>query len=133
MGEKVETGDGRLSDLQGVYDILQRDAKDMANDLLSGVSMWRSASIICFMLASFAVACGVLVVVYVGLNQEVIAVNVQTHTKFAYEQFKEGVLLVAAFLYGVGASAVAAGIHYLRRYSVLRSKYSDLQAMLEKL
>jgi uncharacterized membrane protein len=128
-----ETDEVKLTDLKHVYDILEKDAKEMSIDLLNGVSMWRSASIICFILAALAAVVGIVVVTYFGVNQTIIKVNVDTHTKYTFEEFKLEVILIGSFLFGLAAIAFLAGTHYHRRFGELRRKYSELRATLEKL
>jgi hypothetical protein len=122
----TDTEVNRLTDLTQVYSVLQKDAKQMSQDLIEGVSMWKSAAIISILLASLAGAVGAVFLAYFGVNQAVIAVNVAAKTKYSYEEFRFEALLIVTFLFAVAAVAGVAGVRYYGRFSELRKKYSDL-------
>jgi hypothetical protein len=130
----AKESEGELTDLKEVYEILQRDSKEMVNDLLSGVSMWRSASVICFILAFLGAVAGLAVVTYVGLvSQTAIGENISTGARYVFEGGpKIEVILIASCLFGVATVAAMAGVYYLRKYFALRKKYFHLQSILKK-
>jgi hypothetical protein len=137
MVEKTDQDSQRLADLKDVYDVLQKDAKEMAVDLLDGVTMWRSASLVCFSLAALALAVGVVVSVYVGFSAPTIfyaKLGGGSQTNGVIEGGpKLGVIAITIFLFSVSALSAGAGAFYLRKFHFLQGKYSDLKATLQKL
>lgn len=138
MAAETNRDDSRLADLHDVYDILQKDAKEMATDLLNGITMWRSASVVCFSLAALALVVGLVIAIYVGFYSPsilaekigkvgpVLKVNIPGGPKVT-------VIVATALLFVVSALSAGAGAFYMRRYFFLRKKYSDLRATLQKL
>ena len=114
----------KLTDLAEVYGILKRDAKDMLQDLLDGVSLWRSTARILF---GFALLSFALVPLFIWGSattggQGNLAISLST-----------GLGLIAVFLFGLGLVTSLTGVRYRWRYLQLRKKYSELYETAKKL
>jgi len=110
--------DLEMTDLAEVYAMLKRDAKDMLQDLLDGVSLWRHTSRVLFGVAVLAFS---LVPLFLyGASG-------------AGGLLGSGLGLIAVFMMGLGAVASFTGVRYRNRYSSLRKKYTELYEIARKL
>jgi hypothetical protein len=129
--------DEEIASLDEVYAFLQRDAKNLLGDLLSGISVWRFNAWVAFFLCVMGAAVGSAYTLSILFGTPLIfplPVYVKGPTPLDVK-FKLLLLYwniaAAAFL----ASGVAAFVGYRCRskYRELRKRYSDLYAIAQKL
>jgi hypothetical protein len=109
----------KFADLADVYGLLKRDAKDMLQDLLDGVSLWKHTARVMFGVAALAFA---LVPLFAwGASS--------TGPGF----LAAGLGLIAIFMFGLGSVTSFTGLRYRRKYLILRKKYSELYETAKKL
>jgi hypothetical protein len=116
--EEDKLVDLELVDLAEVYAMLKRDAKDVLQDLLDGVSMWRYTARTLFGVA--VLAFGLVPLFLWGASATLYPIST-------------GLGLIAAFMAGLGVITSLNGLRYRTRYSVLRRKYSELYETAKKL
>ena len=111
--------DLELVDLAEVYAMLKRDAKDMLQDLLDGVSLWRYTARMLFGVAVLAFG---LVPLFAWGASSTSPSSVST-----------GLGLIAIFMTGLGLITSFTGMRYRSKYLLLRKKYSELYDTAKKL
>jgi formate hydrogenlyase subunit 4 len=117
MGEQVAE-DNELVQLGEVYGFLKKDAKDMLQDLLAGVSLWRSTARILFGVALLAF----LLVLLFAWGASAASGNTRTFLG-----------LIGIFMFGLGLASLLTASRYQQRYRFLKSKYSELFETATKL
>jgi hypothetical protein len=117
--EEDKLVDLELVNLAEVYAMLKRDAKDMLQDLLDGVSLWRYTARMLFGVAVLAFG---LVPLFAWGASSTSPSSVST-----------GLGLIAIFMTGLGLIASLTGMRYRTKYSALRKKYSELYETAKKL
>lgn len=117
--EEDKLVDLELVNLAEVYAMLKRDAKDMLQDLLDGVSLWRYTARMLF---------GVAVLAF-GL----VPLFVWGASSGSPYPLSTGLGLIAVFMAGLGLITSLTGMRYRTRYSALRKKYSELYETAKKL
>ena len=108
----------KLADLAEVYGMLKKDAKDMLQDLLDGVSLWRASARNLFGFALVAFALVPLFAWGASTNQGLLS---------------RGLGLIGVFLFALALVTTLTGMRYRRKYLVLRKKYSELYETAKKL
>jgi hypothetical protein len=117
-------GDDKLVDLElvnlaEVYAMLKRDAKDMLQDLLDGVSLWKSTA---RMLFGVAILAFLLVPLFVW------------GASTAGRGWTSALLgLIGVFMLGLGSITTLTGRTYQKKYTGLRKKYTELYETAKKL
>jgi hypothetical protein len=113
----------KFEELAEVYGLLKKDAKDMLQDLLQGVSLWRSASrlLFGFALLSFAL---VPLFVWGSATTEGSSIGFGLST---------GLGLIAIFMFALGSVTSLTGLRYRAKYFKLKKKYSELYEAAKKL
>jgi formate hydrogenlyase subunit 4 len=117
MGERAAE-DNELVQLGEVYGFLKRDAKDMLQDLLAGVSLWKSTARILFGVALLAFLLVPLFVWGAGSSGG----NVGAFLG-----------LIGIFMFGLGLASMLTAFRYRQRYRFLKAKYSELFETATKL
>ena len=112
-------GEGKIEDLAEVYGMLKRDAKDMLQDLLEGVSLWRHTARVLFGVAVLAL--GLVPLFAYGASYA------------SPELLAAGLELIGLFLFGLGLAAGISGVRYRNKYNRLRQKYTELYDAAKKL
>jgi hypothetical protein len=117
--EEDKLVDLELVGLADVYAMLKRDAKDMLQYLLDGVSLWRYTARM--LLGVAALAFGLVPLFAWGASST------------SPSPVSTGLGLIAIFMTGLGLITSLTGMRYRGKYSVLRKKYSELYETAKKL
>jgi formate hydrogenlyase subunit 4 len=117
MGEQAAE-DNELVQLGEVYGFLKRDAKDMLQDLLAGVSLWKSTAKILFGVALLAF----LLVPLFFWGAASSGGNIGSFLG-----------LIGVFMFGLGLTSLLTAFRYRQRYKFLKAKYSELFETATKL
>ena len=108
----------KIADLAEVYGMLKKDAKDMLQDLLDGVSLWKASARNLFGFALVALALVPLFGWGASTNQGFLS---------------QGLGLIGIFLFGLALVTTLTGLRYRQKYLVLKRKYSELYETAKKL
>jgi len=131
--------ESEISDLDEVYRLLQRDAADLLQDLLSGITVWRFNAWVAWFLAAMGTLIGVayLSSIFFGtpwvFPRPVYFQAAGPDPSVAKFKMLLVYSNIAAVALGSGALAAVVGEVCRRKYVRMRRQYSELFAIAKKL
>jgi hypothetical protein len=113
--EPTKTNDEKeLLDLTGIFEELRNDAKSLSNDLLEGVTLWKSFGSLLLLIALIGIF-----LAYEAIFPQSLPIT------FVYVELLAALMVVAAGFIGYSYS--------LRKYLTLKKKYKSLFEIAQRL